>query len=57
MKANNKHRKLVEKALKLPGVKKDYDELEGAFSLLTTLVLARKTAEKDQVETVKAISH
>ncbi len=57
MKANNKHRELVEKALKRSGVKKAYDELEGEFSLLTTLVRARQIAEKAQVEAVKAIGY
>ena len=35
MNTNNRHQKLVEKALKRPGVKKTYDKLEAEFYLLT----------------------
>ena len=55
MNTNNRHQKLVEKALKRPGVKKAYDELEEEFYLLATLIQARQVAGKTQAEVAKAM--
>ncbi len=54
MHTNNRHQKLVAKALKRPDVKKAYDELEEEFSLLARLVQVGQMAEKTQ--TVEEIS-
>ena len=50
---NDKHTKLVEQAIKRPGVRQAYDELEEEFALLETLVQARQTAGKTQAEVAK----
>jgi len=55
MELKSKHQKLVEQALKRPGVKKAYDELEEEFSLLATLVHARQIAGKTQAEVAEAM--
>lgn len=56
MDTNNRHQKLVEKALKRPGVKKAYDKLEAEFYLLTKLVQARQITGKIKT-TEKIRSH
>jgi ribosome-binding protein aMBF1 (putative translation factor) len=44
------HHELKEKALKIPSVKKAYDELEPEFSLLKELLQARQRAGMSQAE-------
>lgn len=49
------HEELVKKALKKPGVKKAYEELEEEFILLREMVKARHAAGKTQEEVAKAM--
>ena|SRR3990167_908968 len=49
----DKHKKLVAQAMKRPGVKKAYDELEEEFTLLEILVHARQVAGKTQAEVAR----
>jgi ribosome-binding protein aMBF1 (putative translation factor) len=49
------HEQLVKQTLKKPVVKKVYDELEAEFSLLRSIVSARRKAGKTQEEVAKAM--
>jgi len=55
MPRRNTHEELVKKALKRPGVKKAYDELEDEFVLLREMVKVRHESGKTQEEVAKAM--
>jgi len=52
---NRTHDELVQKALKKPGVKREYDALEEEFILLNEMLKARQRAGKTQEDVANAM--